>query len=54
MLYRTNKSLKEIAKMVGLSIPLTLYVAVIHGRALLRVRISLFQLSAKVWDAIQK
>lgn len=27
MLYRTNKSLKEIAKMVGLSIPLTLYVA---------------------------
>ena len=26
-LYRTNKSLKEIAKMVGLSIPLTLYVA---------------------------
>ena len=27
MLYRTNKSLKDIAKMVGLSIPLTLYVA---------------------------
>ena len=27
MLYRTNKSLKEIAKMVDLSIPLTLYVA---------------------------
>ena len=27
VLYRTNKSLKEIAKMVGLSIPLTLYVA---------------------------
>ena len=27
MLYRTNKSLKEIAKMAGLSIPLTLYVA---------------------------
>ena len=27
MLYRTNKLLKEIAKMVGLSIPLTLYVA---------------------------
>ena len=27
MLYRTNKSLKEIVKMVGLSIPLTLYVA---------------------------
>ena len=27
MLYRTNKSLKEIAQMVGLSIPLTLYVA---------------------------
>ena len=27
MHYRTNKSLKEIAKMVGLSIPLTLYVA---------------------------
>ena len=27
MLYRTNKSLKEIAKMVGISIPLTLYVA---------------------------
>ena len=27
MLYRTNKSLIEIAKMVGLSIPLTLYVA---------------------------
>ena len=27
MLYRTNKSLKEIAKMIGLSIPLTLYVA---------------------------
>ena len=27
MLYRTNKSLKEIARMVGLSIPLTLYVA---------------------------
>lgn len=26
-LYRTNKSLKEIAKMVGVSIPLTLYVA---------------------------
>ena len=26
-LYRTNKLLKEIAKMVGLSIPLTLYVA---------------------------
>ena len=26
-LYRTNKSLKEIAKLVGLSIPLTLYVA---------------------------
>ena len=26
-LYRTNKSLKEIAKMVGISIPLTLYVA---------------------------
>ena len=27
VLYRTNKSLKEIAKLVGLSIPLTLYVA---------------------------
>ena len=27
MLYRTNKSLKDVAKMVGLSIPLTLYVA---------------------------
>ena len=27
VLYRTNKSLKEIAKMVGLSIPITLYVA---------------------------
>ena len=27
VLYRTNKSLKEIANMVGLSIPLTLYVA---------------------------
>ena len=27
VLYRTNKSLKEIAKMIGLSIPLTLYVA---------------------------
>lgn len=26
-LYRTNQSLKEIAKMIGLSIPLTLYVA---------------------------
>lgn len=26
-LYRTNKSLKNVAKMVGLSIPLTLYVA---------------------------
>ena len=26
VLYRTNKSLKEIAKMIGLSIPLTLYV----------------------------
>lgn len=26
-LYRTNKSLKEVAKMTGLSIPLTLYVA---------------------------
>ena len=27
MLYRTNKSLKDVAKVVGLSIPLTLYVA---------------------------
>ena len=27
MLYRTNKSLKEIATLVGLSVPLTLYVA---------------------------
>ena len=27
VLYRTNKSLKEIARMIGLSIPLTLYVA---------------------------
>ena len=26
-LYRTNKTLKEIAKLVGLSVPLTLYVA---------------------------
>ena len=27
VIYRTNKSLKEIAKMVGLTVPLTLYVA---------------------------
>lgn len=27
MLYRTNKSLKEVAKLVGISMPLTLYVA---------------------------
>ena len=54
MLYRTNKSLKDVAKMVGLSIPLTLYVARHSWASIAKSKTFLFRLSVKVWDTTRK
>ena len=53
-LSRVNVALKEVAHLVDLQIPLTMYCARHGGQASPRARTYRFQLSAMAWDTIRK